>query len=331
MKEKKGITLIALVVTIVVLLILAGVSISMLTGESGIIKQAMDAKDKTIIGQEQEQVEMAYVSAATTKLGDEVTETNLQNELDIIVGETKTNVTTNDDETLNVLFADTQHNYNVNKGEVFRIESEEVPKGIVARIGTVYYGTLQSAIDAITNDNTETTIVLLVDISENVTVAENQNIILNLNNHTITNLSETPIITLSGTLTIKNGIITGTYTNRVATICTNVSSELNLSHSIIDRNSDGAYNWETIELHGVLNIDSGKINSPNSNTICTYPNYESSINIGGTAEVIGSSANYVTIFNCHKMTMTGGKIIGTGNSAIDNEAARRTYYEWGHY
>ena len=39
-----GITLIALVVTIVVLLILAGVSISMLGGENGIIKQAVESK-----------------------------------------------------------------------------------------------------------------------------------------------------------------------------------------------------------------------------------------------------------------------------------------------
>lgn len=41
---EKGITLIALVVTIVVLLILAGVSISMLTGENGIINQATGAQ-----------------------------------------------------------------------------------------------------------------------------------------------------------------------------------------------------------------------------------------------------------------------------------------------
>ena len=42
-KRENGITLIALVVTIVVLLILAGVSISMLTGENGIITQANEA------------------------------------------------------------------------------------------------------------------------------------------------------------------------------------------------------------------------------------------------------------------------------------------------
>ena len=35
LKNKKGVTLVALVVTIIVLLILAGVSIAMLTGENG--------------------------------------------------------------------------------------------------------------------------------------------------------------------------------------------------------------------------------------------------------------------------------------------------------
>ena len=45
--ERKGITLIALVITIIVLLILAGVSIAMLTGENGIITQAQKAKENT--------------------------------------------------------------------------------------------------------------------------------------------------------------------------------------------------------------------------------------------------------------------------------------------
>ena len=47
LKENKGITLIALVITIIVLLILAGVSIAMLTGENGILTQAQTAKEKT--------------------------------------------------------------------------------------------------------------------------------------------------------------------------------------------------------------------------------------------------------------------------------------------
>ncbi len=46
-KEKKGITLIALVVTIIVLLILAGISIMMLTGENGILRRAGEARERT--------------------------------------------------------------------------------------------------------------------------------------------------------------------------------------------------------------------------------------------------------------------------------------------
>ena len=45
--KEEGITLIALVITIIVLLILAGVTISMLTGENGILTKAQSAKEKT--------------------------------------------------------------------------------------------------------------------------------------------------------------------------------------------------------------------------------------------------------------------------------------------
>ena len=44
-KQEKGITLIALVVTIVVLLILAGVSINLVLNNNGVISKAKDAKN----------------------------------------------------------------------------------------------------------------------------------------------------------------------------------------------------------------------------------------------------------------------------------------------
>lgn len=47
MKNNKGITLIALVITIIVLLILAGVSISTLIGNNGILTQAQNSKKTT--------------------------------------------------------------------------------------------------------------------------------------------------------------------------------------------------------------------------------------------------------------------------------------------
>ncbi len=53
-RERKGITLIALVVTIIVLLILAGISITMLTGQNGILNRAQEAKNKTEQAKEDE-------------------------------------------------------------------------------------------------------------------------------------------------------------------------------------------------------------------------------------------------------------------------------------
>ena len=47
MRKTNGITLIALVITIIVLLILTGVSIAMLTGDNGILTQVQRAKEQT--------------------------------------------------------------------------------------------------------------------------------------------------------------------------------------------------------------------------------------------------------------------------------------------
>ena len=56
-KEMKGITLVALVITIVVLLILAGVSINTVLGDDGIIKKAKEETEKTTAAQEKEMIE----------------------------------------------------------------------------------------------------------------------------------------------------------------------------------------------------------------------------------------------------------------------------------
>ena len=68
-KKEKGITLIALVVTIVVLIILAGISISMLTGENGIIVQAQNAKEANIIGKYHEQIQLARAEVQSKNNG----------------------------------------------------------------------------------------------------------------------------------------------------------------------------------------------------------------------------------------------------------------------
>ena len=57
-KDVKGITLIALVITIIVLLILAAVSIAMLTGENGLLQKATKAKEENKLAQAKEQINL---------------------------------------------------------------------------------------------------------------------------------------------------------------------------------------------------------------------------------------------------------------------------------
>ena len=68
LKTSNGITLIALVITIIVLLILAGISISMLSGDNSILQKATDAKQTSERAEAKEQAQMdimAYIADKT--------------------------------------------------------------------------------------------------------------------------------------------------------------------------------------------------------------------------------------------------------------------------
>lgn len=67
LKKTNGITLIALIVTIIVLLILASVSISMLTGDNGILVQAKKAEEETERANVIEQAQVDILSKQTEK------------------------------------------------------------------------------------------------------------------------------------------------------------------------------------------------------------------------------------------------------------------------
>ena len=62
-KKNQGITLIALVITIVVLLILAGISITMLTGDNGILTKTKMAKEETTKATVKESIELALMES----------------------------------------------------------------------------------------------------------------------------------------------------------------------------------------------------------------------------------------------------------------------------
>ena len=65
MKNQKGITLIALVITIIVLLILAGITIAMLTGENGILTNATKSKAINELGAAKDIISLKANEAVT--------------------------------------------------------------------------------------------------------------------------------------------------------------------------------------------------------------------------------------------------------------------------
>ena len=69
LKNNNGITVVALVITIIIMLILAGVTVKIATG-GGIIDKTKNASDEFEIEQEKEKVKSGYLSYKTAKMVD---------------------------------------------------------------------------------------------------------------------------------------------------------------------------------------------------------------------------------------------------------------------
>ena len=127
--DKKGITLISLVVTIIVLLILAGVTIATLTGNNGILTRASEAKEKTEEAQEKEGLELAVTSSQMEDVNTlEITEEKLSDAIKQQFGNNKNfSITDNGDGSFLVSMNDTKRMYYVDEtGEI--IEQNKILK-----------------------------------------------------------------------------------------------------------------------------------------------------------------------------------------------------------
>ena len=102
----------------------------------------------------------------------------------------------------------------------------------VAQIGDVKYDTLAAAIAA-AEDGTETTITLITDVIENITVPAGKNITLDLSGKTLNGkqTASTPTIKNQGTLTLTNGNVR--------------------------RSGEGSASWYVIENEGTITMDEG--------------------------------------------------------------------------
>ena len=121
LKNSKGITLIALVITIIVLLILAGVSIAMLSGDNSILQKAADAKTKTEKSQEKEIIALAYNSTLAKKVsnGDStaVTASDLNYEL------TNQGATASGSNPITITFESSKRQYTITSNGIIAVSS----------------------------------------------------------------------------------------------------------------------------------------------------------------------------------------------------------------
>ena len=148
LKEKSGITLIALVITIIVLLILAGVSIAMLTGDNGILTQATEAKEKNTIGGEKEQISLALQSLRMKKQSENVTDEITVLELDeqLKADGAKNVEVDNVNGYLRVKYGDSKNEYTVDQsgnieseGEITQPENIAKSWEAVSRLDTTWF------------------------------------------------------------------------------------------------------------------------------------------------------------------------------------------------
>ena len=133
LKNEIGITLLALSITIILLIILAGIIIVGLFGENGLIKNAEQAKNNTEISNEKEILERATAQAISEDSRGIIKEENLQKELNKETGEGKTEVS-NAKEEFEVLFTDSNRYYTIDKngniGEYQEVEEDSSPGDI---------------------------------------------------------------------------------------------------------------------------------------------------------------------------------------------------------
>ena len=116
LKNKKAITLISLVVTIIVLLILAAITINLLLGQNGIINRAKESGMVMDLAKELELVNLAVGDAKIEVRGDSLTEDALNKSLEDQFGQNGATAQDNLDGTFTVIVTQTGNIYEIEDG-----------------------------------------------------------------------------------------------------------------------------------------------------------------------------------------------------------------------
>ena len=145
-EKNKGITIIALVITIIVLLMLAGVAIQTLTGDNGLLSQAEEAKVASEESKVKEQIELVYQEYKiheSTNNEQEAIDEYMRKGLEKIYGEGNVTVTLKDEVKLTVEISITDHNnYIIYDGKVEENEKYTSENGTAYSKYETYTGTV---------------------------------------------------------------------------------------------------------------------------------------------------------------------------------------------
>lgn len=224
----------------------------------------------------------------------------------------------------------------------------------VAKIGDILYPTLAKAIEAVPdNGESATTVTLIKDSTEDVTIPANKKVALELNGKTLTNVSSNTI-TNNGTLTITGEGTVDNVTHAKAAIYNKGTVTLNggtydrSNEDGVDADNAGTNTYYTILNHGNMTVDSSvtvrnkghhsslfengyyshnsKDGIDNPTLTITSGTYEGGLNTiknDDDATLIingGTFTNYTqAAFQNHgTATVTAGSFIANSKYAIDN-------------
>ena len=289
MKKNTGITLMVLVITIIVLLILAGVTISAITGNNGIIGNAEQAKEKTEIANEKEIVEKATIQTMGNDKYGNIEESQLQSELDKETGEGKTEAIDIGEE-FEVVFIDTNRYYTVDKeGNVkgeFPIIEDKYPGDItVGKDGEELNGKAETEEGG--KPYEIWCIEDLVEWSQNYTNYQNSYI----------KLGRT--LNFESRLSYANGkILNCNSIEELRDLLTNISG----SGFTPIKNFSGTFDGQSNEIQNIYIHKTGRAGLFETVTNATIQNIGISGNITGTTQVggiIGMVENSATIKACY--------------------------------
>ena len=310
-KKNRGITLIALVVTIIVLLILAGVSISMLTGQNGILKRATEAKNTTEVASEKEGIQMAVTTSQMASANyTSIKKDSLQSELNTYFGKEKTTLEDNKDGSYTVTMNNSKRKYTIeDDGSIIEgvydkwngTDSKEPTEKTSNEIHIYTVAELKWIADKVNNEgNTFEGYTIYLENNLDFGARETSGNWVNTENEALkwTAIGKQKDITLKATFEGNNHIIKGVYINDE----TNFNGIFGNSSSILNLTVKNSYiKGGTCSGTVVGAVRSGTIeNCHNINS--TVELYDECRGVGG---VVGQVKGVIK--NC---TNIGGRVVG---------------------